>query len=182
MSQSNEPIIDDAKADAGASLVANLEHAIALRFKILRLKKSYAETLDCCYANARDVGELPYEMVADIYEWLKANGIPAGQICRSLGFAPSEIAYAKREGVPPLPKPGRFCVYLLKQEGFVNYVGFSGNVRARLKTHRRLKQIPFDDYEIFRIGSKAEALDLEAVLIQQHRPPYNRRIEKRKAS
>lgn len=70
------------------------------------------------------------------------------------------------------------CVYALIEAGEVVYVGISRNVSQRFKAHRRSGNT-FDEWEIYPCENRKAARDLEAVLIQQHRPARNVRVERR---
>lgn len=74
--------------------------------------------------------------------------------------------------------PGVEAVYALIDGGQVVYVGRTSHLSQRLKAHRRNGNT-FDEWETYPCESRKHARDLEAVLIQQHRPPRNRRIETR---
>lgn len=53
------------------------------------------------------------------------------------------------------------------------YIGCTTQVRRRLLTHERERQIMFTRFEVIPCASLAEARQLEADLIFQHQPVWN---------
>lgn len=101
----------------------------------------------------------------------------ARKVLACLGWS---VVYDVAGAPPQLRRRGgepAHAVYLLKLAGEVVYIGRSRNVRVRVKDHRRDKT--FDSVEVIPVDSAHAACDLEAVLLQQHRPRLNRRIEQR---
>lgn len=83
---------------------------------------------------------------------------------------------------PLRPSGGRPGVYLLQDDtGAVLYVGQSKRMNERLRQHRRDHRIPFTSHTLIPISDPDERGDLEAVLIAQHRPPFNRVTPRRTA-
>lgn len=87
-----------------------------------------------------------------------------------------------RRGAFPLgnlngPAKGEPCVYLLMLGSEVVYVGYSLNVRARLRSHwdrwRRKGEREVDGWVIVLCDTPKAAFGLEGDLIFQHRPRYN---------
>lgn len=75
-------------------------------------------------------------------------------------------------------QPGPHAVYWLMQDpADVVYVGRSKDVISRVWSHRQSKD--FDSWDWIDCDSAHEQADLEAILIDQHKPILNKRREKR---
>ena len=91
-----------------------------------------------------------------------------------------------KERILQIPQqPG---VYLIKdRQGHPDYIGKARNLRGRLKTHfqsssaRELKEYLIQkdaaDIGVVLTATEAEALLLEASLVKQHRPKYNKELK-----
>lgn len=78
-------------------------------------------------------------------------------------------------------------VYLAKRGDRLLYVGRAKNLASRLATHTLNwisvdPELVPDHFEIIDTRFASEAADLEADLIAKHRPPLNRRLERRSVS
>lgn len=71
-------------------------------------------------------------------------------------------------------KPSIFCVYILKHEGSIVYVGKSTDVCARLNTHAKDKD--FDEVYIIEVSDKRSQDFCENSLIWKYKPKYNRNV------
>lgn len=86
----------------------------------------------------------------------------------------------KWKGTFPIPKDafrparGSWVVYQLLAGDTVLYIGSTGDLSARLHSHSRTKE--FDGWRAALCESERQCRDLEAALIDRHRPPLNRMI------
>jgi excinuclease UvrABC nuclease subunit len=68
-------------------------------------------------------------------------------------------------------------VYLLiSSEGEVDYIGQSGNIKERLKQHRREDKKKFERVRWIECLSQSDRLQYEGILILTTRPRYNRGV------
>lgn len=168
---------------------ANLDHAIRIRQKIDRLEATYRESvaaLDASISRHKWTFYEALELYAAIPDDKRFTWISTA--FSKTGWSRGEIRYSIQEDddrggilnryIPPKGTP---TVYALIEDGQVVYVGRSMNVRNRMKQHRKSGNT-YDDYEIYICGSDNEMKDLEAVLIQQHHPRRNVRVERRTTS
>jgi hypothetical protein len=169
-------------------VAANIDHIKRLRSKIQSLEEIYNESADALIASIKrhrwsvDEAILLSESVPRGRGFrFMGNAIPAsGWNGRQISQIIKDRRLRQEQGNQFIPRHGTPCVYVLRLHGVTVYVGRSINVRERMKTHRKTGNT-YDAYEIYICESKKEMIDLEAVLIQQHRPIRNRRIERRPA-
>ena len=86
---------------------------------------------------------------------------------------PNEFKEESELGKGQLPDPG---VYILLQGEEIVYVGQSGDIAGRLRTHRREGKKQFDAARWYPVWSGSERLRAEGVLILLCAPRYNRAI------
>lgn len=67
-------------------------------------------------------------------------------------------------------------IYGLFEDGKLNYIGESSNTYARIGAHINNDKLPFNDVRIYHFDSDYYTrLDIEACLIQEFVPPYNKK-------
>lgn len=155
----------------------NLQHLALMKSKIETLTRSYKATVIASGEQMRRDLVEEDEMIK-VYLFLKYNDfLYRSLLLESAGYSSNELAYYARSETQQHPRKGINCVYLLLKDNQVIYIGRSANLKSRLNQHRRDKD--FDNSEFHRCDSLNQAKDLEAILIQQHRPILNQRIEKR---
>ena len=71
------------------------------------------------------------------------------------------------------PTPG---LYILFRESTIVYIGQSGDIRERLRTHRKEGKKIFDRVTHCFCDDLSERLRLEGILILLHTPKYNRAL------
>jgi hypothetical protein len=161
------------RVPAPEDLLANLEFALRISAKIATLNEALQGALAAGSAAAerwRSSGAHPQDMNG-VYQFLRKADVPGR----------SEVGRILRNPKPhPAPGAGTPVVYVLLRGGTIVYVGQSTDVKARVGSHRATKS--FDAVELYICDSVLEAADLEAVLINQHLPQYNKRIERRNGS
>lgn len=71
-------------------------------------------------------------------------------------------------------------VYALRDvDGTIVYIGLTQDFRTRLISHNYTKRDAIHSWEAWACDTEAEMRDLEAILIDQHRPRLNKRVETR---
>jgi hypothetical protein len=170
-------LIEDLRAILPQASFDNLQHLVLLKNKIDSLTQSYEAAIVATGTQMfRD--EIEEDAIIGVYHFLKQNNYRNRSVLiEKSGYNSNVLAYYARNETKAHPRKGIHCVYLLIKDSEVVYVGRSQNLKLRLKQHRRDKD--FDRHEFYRCESIDKAKDLEAVLIQQHRPRLNQRIEKR---
>lgn len=169
--------LDELKAILPETSFTNLQHLLMLRSKIDTLKKSY-EAAIVATGNQLYRDEVIEDHMITLYKFLKNNDVVGRSILvEAAGYNSNQLSYCARNETQMHPRKGIHCVYLLLKENQVVYIGRSSNLKARLKQHKKDKD--FDSSQFYRCESFNDSRDLEAVLIQQHRPTLNLRIEKR---
>lgn len=150
-------------------VAANLHHVIRLSDKIRMLQDQLRESLDA--------------LAQSVNRWPEAQGNMT-QLVNDLREAdvPGRSTVVQRAGIKELGTRRfgtcDFAVYVLKRAGTAIYVGSSQSWRKRIKHHNSDKV--FDEVEVYECRTRADMLDLEAVLQQQHAPSMNVRIERRR--
>lgn len=176
---------DDQGMASTPDLEANLDHLRRLARHRQRLTEALADTVEATAASAARADMTPRE-VHDLMQELRELGVEhRGKISRAAGFSSSALRELAARGWRHHPAPGVPCVYLLLEGAEVVYIGMTIGFTSRLASHnarRRRGEISFDNYEVIECVSENAAADLEAVLQQQHRPRFNKRIEQRKVS
>jgi len=66
------------------------------------------------------------------------------------------------------------CIYFLRSEGVIVYIGSTSRPHARVYSHTRSNKV-FDDVSIMTCSEK-EKLKLEGELIRKHLPLYNKLV------
>ncbi len=126
------------------------------------------------------------EEAMQLLEYLREVGVEPGRAITAAGYSPQRLHHfhkhtARRDGLDGrrwAPEDGTPTVYLLLASTEVVYVGCTEHAVERVAAHR-LSGRPFDDAHYFTQPTLRDARDLEAVLIDQHRPVGNKRVEKR---
>lgn len=163
---------------------ATLQHIELLIAKQARLADAQSDATDVLMDLVRR-----HPWSADQAQYLRdrlaANNVKhRGPILQMTGWSNTrlskvqELRLAQKQPRNAMVGKGVEVVYVLIEDGQVVYIGISAHVRERFKQHRRNGNT-FDEWEIYPCESRKAARDLEAVLIQQHRPPRNRRVESR---
>lgn len=68
-------------------------------------------------------------------------------------------------------------LYFLFMDGALQYVGQSHRIAARIKRHRELREVAFDEWHVLR----CEVIDLdlaEALYVRHYQPPFNRGVNR----
>ena len=177
VAMSDSILIQDLRAILPQASFSNLQHLVLLKNKMDSLFKSYEDALIATGTQMfRD--EIDEDAIISVYQFLKENNYKNRSVLiQTSGYKVNALAYCARNETKAHPRKGIHCVYLLIKDSEVIYIGRSQNLKIRLGQHKRDKD--FDKHEFYRCESINKAKDLEAVLIQQHRPILNQRIEKR---
>jgi predicted GIY-YIG superfamily endonuclease len=158
------------RVPAPDDLLANVEHVLRVTAKIATLTDALQDAINATAVAAerwRSSGAHPRDM-ENVYQILRDGSVPGRGAMSPILRNPKPH---------PAPDAGVPVVYVLLRRGTIVYVGQSTDVKSRVSSHRRTKS--FDAVELYVCDSQLEAADLEAVLIDQHRPQYNKRIERR---
>lgn len=149
-------------------VAANLQHVMALNDKIQRLSSNLKEAVEVLAASvARWEFSDPHQALK-ICDMLTQSEVPGRGMVRSCvkQFAHSNFRIDH-------------CVYVLLRDSAVVYVGRSaGKQSHRIKQHDKNGKL-FDEVLLYRCRDYNHMVDLEAVLIDQHKPVYNQRREAR---
>lgn len=124
-----------------------------------------------------------------------ALGVSVGQATDMVDASETSLSQSTRPGIYPIqwegallgpyPRRGEGVVYLLHRErpwesSAVVYVGYSTNVRQRIKRHRKTKRGLFTGVSFIRCASPEIAYELEGDLIYQHKPELNKQGRSRR--
>ena len=176
---------DSSPAEAFESTLLHLGLLVDKRDRLASKASEVAEALLAQLARA----DLSMHEKVDVWLQVRDYDVPglAARACRAMGTSSAQVAHFARFpaglhkpgefpiGYADLPNKGPPCVYLLLDDDLrCLYVGQSQQVKARLKSHWRGDAIPTTRYEVVVCADHADALQLEADLIFQHQPPYNR--------
>lgn len=187
---------------------ASTDHAEALAGKVRGidarrkiLKEACAETIVQAAGELCRDGRPPFGERVQFWAWMKSLDIPgaAERVSRMFGTSTPMMASAVKalengwdpnsneisaeKGKPPLlyPDRGDPCVYAFHDNaGVIIYVGRSENLRGRMKHHEHKNKAA--GWRAWICQTRSEMVDLEAILIIQHRPRLNYRIESRNGS
>lgn len=155
-----------------AELKATLDHICRIDRQIERLTAARADAMRQAITAAGRLS-LDRQAGAALSRWLSTRNVQGrGWICQAAGWSSQRL----RSSYPPRGIP---CVYLLLLGADVVYVGRSEHVKPRIERHKKDKRGLFNGAEIIECLSTEAMIDLEAVLIEQHRPSLNVRHERR---
>lgn len=168
-----------------ADVAANIDHIDRLDRKLARIQDHRRDALAAMVQAVRR-HPWPLEDAMCLLEYLRAAGVEAGLAIEAAGYRMQKLHHfhkrvARRDGDDErrwAPDDGTPTVYLLLLDGVVVYIGCTEHPIARVAAHRQDGRV-FDDAHYFTQPTLHDARDLEAVLINQHRPAGNKRIEKR---
>tara|TARA_R110000764_G_scaffold224597_1_gene313822 strand:+ start:333 stop:881 length:549 start_codon:yes stop_codon:yes gene_type:complete len=157
----NEPLPED--------VASSLEHLLRLDDKIVRLSEARQATLAALTVSTARWAPSPHVASAiEMVNVLKDRDIRGRSRIRQIVNPNMNAATAIRH-----------CVYALISVSDVVYVGRSeGHQSHRVNKHHKSGKV-FDEVILYRCRDAAHMKDLEAVLIDQHRPYYNRKAEPR---
>jgi predicted GIY-YIG superfamily endonuclease len=159
---------------------------------LVHLKRSHKEIpgpgLVQIYCDCMAMGKWFEEAMCDAIDMTEEDMVRLAQFgrwendqLRGWGFWPLDDL-TEEDCYWPTPAPGTPCVYVLMNEAEeIVYIGKSRNVRARLRTHWENpdKRPYLNSWEVRVCVSLPEMDDLEAILIHQHRPILNKKLERR---
>lgn len=149
-------------------VAANLQHVMALNYKIQRLSENLRDAVDV--------------LASSVARWDVSDARQALRVCEMLTEQQVPGRGAVRSSLKPFVNMGHrinHCVYVLLYNAEVVYVGRSaGKQSERVKQHDKNGKI-FDEVVLYECRDRKHMFDLEAVLIDQHRPRYNQRLEVR---
>lgn len=159
---------DSAAGAVPEDLRATIEHAVKLTQKIERLKQAQREAMQAAAEAAKRWRPVDMKVAQRLCDDLRDAEIPhRGLVREALHVGNNKL------------RVDRCVVYALVSEGVIVYVGRSMNaVKERVRSHDSAGKI-FDEVHLYQCRSESHMRDLEAVLIDQHRPLYNIRQERR---
>lgn len=172
--------IDELKAILSDEAFSNLRHLENVKNKIQTLTENYDATLIAIGTQLRRDQIEPMEL-AKIYKYMKSNKFSRfSNVITMAGYSYQQISYSAKNGTKPYPSKGNLVIYVLLKDNEIVYVGRSSNLRSRLEQHKKTKD--YDSFDFVFVKDKNQMKDLEALMIQQYRPKFNIRQEKRTSS
>lgn len=161
----------------------NWSHLLRISAKIIDLESKREDTLNATESSLkRRVWTI--EEAVELWETTKRlEVVGRNTLVEATGWSIQSLIRYKESGEIPPPMKGQNVVYLLLDGSEVVYIGCTRTAVKRLAQHRKRRrqdsEFQWDSTEFIRCDSEEHARDLEAILQQQHRPKYNKRIEKR---
>lgn len=146
-----------------------------------KLEKLQANYFDALIATGLQLKRslVEWDEISAVYKYLKTNDfVNRSKVFELSGYNTQKLSYYANQAKTGYPDRNyAYLVYVLIDNNKIVYVGRSTNLKARLRQHRKDKV--FDRFEYKICANHNEMKDLEALLIQQFKPKYNVRVEKR---